>query len=48
MEKNEIYGGYQSLSNAELIAVSGGEFGTLLAIFSITYVIGSDLARRKK
>lgn len=48
MDKFEICDDYQSLLDDDLIEVNGGEFATLLAIFSITYVIGSDLARRGK
>lgn len=39
---------YHTLTDKDLVETKGGELGTLIALFATTYVIGSDLARRKK
>lgn len=39
---------YETLTETSLAEIQGGDLGVLVGIFAAAYVIGSDLARRKK
>ena len=39
---------YETLTETNLAEIQGGDLGVLVGIFAAAYVIGSDLARRKK
>ena len=39
---------YETLTETSLAEIQGGDLGVLVGIFTATYIIGSNLARRKK